>query len=193
MREASAAMDYEAAASYRDKLAAIDAVLSRSALVLAEDVDADLFGIAEDELAATVQHFVIRGGRIRGVRASTIEKELDIEGGDLVDQVLQRAYGDAAAADIPRRVFVPVLPSDGEELEEWLRERRGRPVTIQTAQRGRKADLQRTANLNAQPVTGETTITPAQYADLAAGLYYVNIHTARFPGGEIRGQLRKRM
>lgn len=50
-----------------------------------------------------------------------------------------------------------------------------------------------TANLNAQPVTGEATVTPAQYADMAAGLYYVNIHTARFPGGEIRGQLRKRM
>jgi excinuclease ABC subunit C len=150
MREASAAMDYEAAATYRDKLAAVDAVLSRSALVLAEDVDADLFGIAEDELAATVQHFVIRGGRIRGVRASTIEKELDIEGGDLVDQVLQRAYGDASEADIPRRIFIPVLPPDAAELEEWLREKRGRPVTVQTAQRGRKADLQRTANLNAQ-------------------------------------------
>ena len=50
-----------------------------------------------------------------------------------------------------------------------------------------------TGNLNAQPVMGETTITPAQYADLAAGLYYVNIHTDRFPAGEIRGQLRKRM
>lgn len=50
-----------------------------------------------------------------------------------------------------------------------------------------------TGDLNAQPVMGETTITPAQYADLAAGLYYVNIHTARSPGGEIRGQLRRRM
>ena len=50
-----------------------------------------------------------------------------------------------------------------------------------------------TGNLNAQPVMGETTITPAQYADMAAGLYYVNIHTASFPGGEIRGQLRRRM
>lgn len=48
-------------------------------------------------------------------------------------------------------------------------------------------------NLNAQPIMGEMTVTPAQYADMAAGLYYVNIHTARFPGGEIRGQLRKRM
>ena len=50
-----------------------------------------------------------------------------------------------------------------------------------------------TGDMNAQPMMGEKAITPAQYADLAAGLYYVNIHTARFPGGEIRGQLRKRM
>ncbi len=150
MREASAAMDYEAAAVYRDRLQAIDAVLNKSALVLAADTDADLFGIAEDELAATVQHFVIRGGRVRGVRATTIEKELDITGGDLVDQVLQRTYGNAEGADIPRQVLVPTLPDDAADLEEWLRARRGKSVTIQVAQRGRKADLMRTATLNAQ-------------------------------------------
>jgi len=150
MQEASAAMDYEAAARYRDKLQAIDAVLGRSALVLASDTDADLFGIAEDELAATVQHFVVRGGRVRGVRATTIEKEIDISGADLVDQVLQRTYGDAAASDIPRQVLVPELPDDAEQLEAWLRERRGRPVSLQVAQRGRKADLLKTATLNAQ-------------------------------------------
>jgi excinuclease ABC subunit C len=150
MREASAAMDYESAAVYRDKLQAIDAVLNKSALVLTEDTDADLFGIAEDELAAAVQHFVIRGGRVRGVRATTIEKELDITGADLVDQVLQRTYGGAAEADIPKQVLVPVLPDDAAELEEWLRARRGRNVSIQVAQRGRKADLMKTASLNAQ-------------------------------------------
>ncbi|GAA2015775.1 excinuclease ABC subunit UvrC [Microbacterium ulmi] len=150
MREASAAMDYEAAAVYRDRLQAIEAVLNKSALVLAADTDADLFGIAEDELAAVVQHFVIRGGRVRGVRATTIEKELDISGPDLVDQVLQRTYGDAAAADIPRQVLVPSLPEDAADLELWLRERRGRNVTIQVAQRGRKAEFMKTATLNAQ-------------------------------------------
>ena len=105
MLAASAAMDYEAAARFRDKLTAIEAVLGKSALVLATDEDADLFGIAEDELAAAVQHFVIRGGRVRGVRAMTIEKEIDISTADLVDQVLQRAYGDAQ--DVPRRIIVP--------------------------------------------------------------------------------------
>ncbi|TQJ32319.1 excinuclease ABC subunit UvrC [Microbacterium sp. SLBN-146] len=150
MREASAAQDYEAAAQYRDRLQAIDAVLKRSALVLSEDTDADLFGIAEDELAAAVQHFVIRGGRVRGVRATTIEKEIDIAGADLVDQILQRTYGDAAPADIPKQVLVPVLPDDASDIEDWLRERRGRNVSIQVAQRGRKSELLATATLNAQ-------------------------------------------
>ncbi|MBM7828566.1 excinuclease ABC subunit UvrC [Microbacterium aurum] len=150
MREASAAMDYESAALYRDRLQAIDAVLSRSSLVLAEDTDADLFGIAEDELSAAVQHFVVRGGRVRGVRATTIDKELDISGADLVDQVLQRTYGPAGPGEIPRQVLVPSLPDDAADLEQWLQERRGKRVSIQVAQRGRKADLMRTATLNAQ-------------------------------------------
>jgi hypothetical protein len=39
------------------------------------------------------------------------------------------------------------------------------------------------------PMEGTTTLTEAQVADLEAGLYYVNLHTAAHPGGEIRGQV----
>ena len=39
------------------------------------------------------------------------------------------------------------------------------------------------------PITGKATLTAAQAADLAAGRYYVNLHTAKNPGGEIRAQL----
>ncbi|MEV7633252.1 excinuclease ABC subunit UvrC [Microbacterium sp. NPDC089318] len=148
MLAASAAMDYEAAARFRDKLTAIDAVLGKSALVLPTDEDADLFGIAEDELSAAVHHFVIRGGRVRGVRSLAVDKELDIGGGELVDQILQRVYGESP--DIPRRVLVPTLPDDAAELEQWLRDRRGRRVEIAVAQRGQRAELMRTATLNAQ-------------------------------------------
>jgi len=39
------------------------------------------------------------------------------------------------------------------------------------------------------PLQGSATVTDAQAADLMAGKWYVNIHTARNPNGEIRGQL----
>ncbi|MFZ4286793.1 CHRD domain-containing protein [Variovorax sp. HJSM1_2] len=39
------------------------------------------------------------------------------------------------------------------------------------------------------PVEGSATLTPAQAADLLAGRWYVNIHTALRPNGELRGQL----
>ena len=46
-------------------------------------------------------------------------------------------------------------------------------------------------NVASSPVEGSATLTDAQAADLAAGKYYVNIHTAANPGGEIRGQVMK--
>ena len=41
------------------------------------------------------------------------------------------------------------------------------------------------------PFQGSATLTDAQAADLGAGMWYVNIHTAANPGGEIRGQIVK--
>jgi hypothetical protein len=39
------------------------------------------------------------------------------------------------------------------------------------------------------PSDGQATLTPAQVSDLTTGRWYVNVHTAANPGGEIRGQV----
>lgn len=39
------------------------------------------------------------------------------------------------------------------------------------------------------PISGSATLTDQQAADLAAGMWYFNVHTAQYPDGEIRGQL----
>jgi hypothetical protein len=42
------------------------------------------------------------------------------------------------------------------------------------------------------PIEGAATLTEAQAADMLAGKWYINIHTATYPGGEIRGMVEKK-
>lgn len=150
MKDAAAVMDYESAARYRDQIGAMETALAKNAVVLDDGVDADLFGIAHDELAAAVQQFIVRGGRIRGVRGWVVDKELDLELPELVESVLQNAYGDQEPP--PRDVYVPAIPEDGAALERWLGELRGpgSRVKLGVAKRGDKAALSLTVAQNAQ-------------------------------------------
>ncbi len=47
-----------------------------------------------------------------------------------------------------------------------------------------------TGNL-ASPIKGSAALSDAQIGDLRGGLWYVNIHTAKYPPGEIRGQVQQ--
>lgn len=148
MRAAASVQDYESAARKRDQLQAATAFFEKSAVVLGERVDLDVFGIEHDELAAAVHLFMVRGGRIRGERSWTVDKELDVPLGELVDHVVQNAYGDDLSP--AREVVVPELPDDAEALETWLGGLSGRKVRLRVAQRGEKAQLLATATQNAK-------------------------------------------
>jgi excinuclease ABC subunit C len=153
MKAAAASFEYERAAVIRDRLQALENVLERSAVVLPEDAgDTDVFGIEHDELAAAVQQFMVRGGRITGTRSWVVDTEIDVTVGELVEAVLQTAYD---VDEPPREIVVPKLPDDAAALEAWLGDRRSKgSVALRAAQRGDKAAILQTATMNAKQALG---------------------------------------
>jgi excinuclease ABC subunit C len=150
---ASEDQQYELAAQLRDDYQALEKVLEKSTIVFTDQTDADLFGIAHDDLAAAVSQFIVRGGRIRGVRGWVVDKELERDLPELVEYVLQNVYESPASAEpieVPREVLVPELPEDSRELARWLGEKRGSKVDLRVPQRGDKAALGKTALTNAK-------------------------------------------
>ncbi|MDO5503983.1 MAG: excinuclease ABC subunit UvrC [Actinomycetia bacterium] len=149
MREAAAELDYERAARLRDDIAAMAKALERSAVVLPDGTDADVIGIADDELEAAFHVFMVRDGRVRGQRGWVAEKESETLA-EVVGHLLTEMYGAEEADGIPREVLVPVLPAHAEQLQEWLRARAGRQVRLRVPTRGDKRVLLQTVTRNAE-------------------------------------------
>ncbi|MBT2597184.1 excinuclease ABC subunit UvrC [Arthrobacter sp. ISL-72] len=152
MAAAVAELDYERAARLRDDIIALRKVFERNAVVLAEDTDADVFALYEDELEAAVQVFHVRGGRVRGQRGWVVEKVEDSTTPDLVEHLLQQVYGEEGDSQgrMPREVLVPEEPSNAAELAQWLSGLRGAKVDIRVPRRGDKAALMSTVRENAE-------------------------------------------
>lgn len=171
MRTAAAAQDYERAARLRDDLAALRRVTERNAVVLPADTDADVYGLAVDDLQASVQVFHVRQGRIRGQRGWVTDRTDDADEAALVERLLVQVYG--AATDtagtqpyaIPREILVPALPDDAETLVRWLRQARGGAVAVRVPLRGDKRALMDTAGENARQALAQAKL--RRGADLA--------------------------
>jgi excinuclease ABC subunit C len=152
MKAAAAGLDYEQAARLRDDLGALTRALEKSAVVLADATDADVFALAEDELEVAVQVFHVRGGRVRGQRGWVAERgsEDAAELSSVVEHLLQQVYGGESPEGVPHEVLVPVLPPDPMHLGEWLSRLRGARVDLRVPRRGDKRALMDTVRRNAQ-------------------------------------------
>ena len=114
MKEASAELEFEKAARLRDQIQMLETVVQQNAVVFDQDVDADVFGFASDELEASVHAFYVRAGSIRGERNWSVERVEDIADTDLMADLLVQVYSEEAGNDHPQSA-APTAPASGGE------------------------------------------------------------------------------
>jgi excinuclease ABC subunit C len=148
MQAASDALDFERAASIRDAVRAIERVAERQKVVLASSSDIDVIGYFRDEGDACALVFFVRSGKLMGRERFFISDTAEVSDSEILTAFIKQYYSEASF--IPDEVLLPMKPHDEEAISMWLREKKGRKVSIRVPKRGDKKQLVSMATDNAR-------------------------------------------
>ena len=148
MGEAAAAMRYEKAARIRDKIRDVEGMAERQIALRTDRSEQDLIAVAQDGLDAMIQILYVRGGRMIGGDHFSLPREGGEDPGEVLAGFMLQYYENSGL--IPRNVLCQVLPEGmAEQLEDWLRQKKGAAVTVAEPRRGEKHELIALAAKNA--------------------------------------------
>lgn len=125
MAQASHALEFELAASYRDQLAALSSVREAQRVVTVSDRDQDVLGLYREGDLVELALMVVRSGRVIDV-GSFSNRRVEVPDDEVVAGFLREHYGEDGSGEalIPDEILVPVLPEGSLGVVEWLNERR---------------------------------------------------------------------
>lgn len=134
-------LDFEAAALARDQLKGLELLTAEQKVALPDaDISRDVIALATDDRVAAVQLFQVRAGKLVGRLGYTADAEAAAPGA-ILQRVLEEHYSQVDPVEIPPEVLLQHALPEQELLEAWLRQRRGRKVTLLNPQRQQKAEL----------------------------------------------------
>ncbi|MFC4782472.1 excinuclease ABC subunit UvrC [Eubacterium multiforme] len=138
MEEAANNFEFEKAASYRDKILAIDTLVQKQKMFKVTDEDEDFINIYSDEKDSCVQVFFLREGKVTGREHFIIENTAGDEVSEILSKFIVNFY--SGVAKIGKNIYVPEI-EDKDILEELLTIKRGSKVWIKIPQKGSKKSM----------------------------------------------------
>ena len=151
MEKASAALDFERAAIYRDRLAALSAVQSHQGINPRGVEEADVFAVHQAGGFSCVEVFFFRTGQNWGNRAYFPKADRSVAAGEVLGAFVAQFYDDKPC---PRCVFISHEIEERALLAEALSTKSGYKVEVSVPQRGEKKDLVDHALANAREALG---------------------------------------
>ena len=147
MEQCAEKLDYETAALYRDKINAVNAVLAKQKISIANSHDdRDLVAVHRDGDDAVITAFFVRQGKLLGREHCYVTRCGGSNLGEIYTAFLTDFYGGDRV--IPPEICLGELPEDSEALSQVLQERRGGRVKFFVPQRGEKRRLLELAEKN---------------------------------------------
>src|SRR6266700_541612 len=151
MEKASAALEFERAAIYRDRLAALSAVQSHQDINPRGVEEADVFAVHQQGGFSCVEVFFFRTGQNWGNRAYFPKADRSLSAGEVLSAFLAQFYDDKPP---PRLILISHEIVDRALLAEALCTKVGRKIEIAVPSRGEKKDLVEHALANAREALG---------------------------------------
>src|SRR5580700_308925 len=151
MDEASTALEFEHAAIYRDRLAALSAIQSQQGINPRTVEEADVFAVHQQGGFTCVEVFFFRTGQNWGNRAYFPKADKSLGPGEVLSAFLAQFYDDKPP---PRLILISHAIEDEALLAEALCTKSGHKVEISLPQRGEKKDLMAHALANAREALG---------------------------------------
>lgn len=169
MQQAAENLDFESAARYRDRLAALSAVQSHQGINPQTVEEADVFAIHHEGGQWAIEVFFFRTYQNWGNRTYHPKADRSLEAGEVLDAFLAQFYDDKP---VPRLILLSHEIESPDLLAEALCLRAGYKVEISVPQRGEKRDLVNHAMTNARETLGrrlaETSTQKKLLEDLAS-------------------------
>lgn len=140
MKAASMVLDFEEAASYRDKISSLKDVMEKQKISnVQNDSDQDVIAMANFDQEACVQVFFIRNGKVSGRENFMLEGVKDSDRSTILGSFIKQFY--MSQEYIPRELIVEEEFLDMEIMEEILSSKRGTAVSIRIPKRGDRRAL----------------------------------------------------
>ncbi|MGO7801355.1 excinuclease ABC subunit UvrC [Rhizobium ruizarguesonis] len=166
MNQAAEDLDFERAAIYRDRLAALSHVQSHQGINPAGVEEADVFAIHHEGGISCIQVFFFRTGQNWGNRAYFPKADPQLSSAEVLNSFLAQFYDDKP---VPKQIMLSQTVEELELLAAALSEKAGHKVFILVPQRGEKRDLVDHVVGNAREAHGRKLAETASQSRLLEG------------------------